>query len=196
MDHTVTAGVLSARERSISIDDTDGTRNYEHLLQTDASINPGNSGGPLLNLKGEVIGMNVAVSADAQGIGFAIPTETIKEVLDKLENNQEIPKAPVPFIGASLMTLTDEVAKQMGTDITEGSVVAEVVYKSPAYVADVRPYDIITGVNGTPYATNQELIAFIQSQEVGTEITLNIVRDGNKLDLKLNIGDKNQFNIE
>ncbi|NJJ40136.1 S1C family serine protease [Paenibacillus apii] len=195
-DHTVTAGVLSAKGRSIDINEEDGsgTRNYSNLLQTDASINPGNSGGPLLNADGQVIGMNVAVSTDSQGIGFAIPVNRIKEVVSKLEANQAIPKDPVPFIGASLMTITDEVAKQMGTNITEGSVVAEIIFKSPAYVADLRPYDIITGVDGTKYVTSQELIDFIKSKKVGDKITLNVVRDGKKLDLPLTIGNKNDFN--
>jgi len=194
-DHTVTAGVLSAKGRSIDINEEDGsgTRNYKDLLQTDASINPGNSGGPLLNMSGQVIGMNVAVSTDSQGIGFAIAVNTIKEVVDKLEANQSIPKEPVPFIGATLMTITDEVAKQMGTDIKEGSVVAEIIYKSPAYVADLRPYDIITGVNGTKYATSQDLIDFIKTLKVGDKATLNVVRDGKTLELPVTIGNKNDF---
>ncbi|WP_083606736.1 S1C family serine protease [Paenibacillus helianthi] len=195
-DHTVTAGVLSAKNRSIDINEEDGsgTRNYKNLLQTDASINPGNSGGPLLNLNGQVIGMNVAVSTDSQGIGFAIAVNTIKNVVDKLEANQEIPKEPVPFIGASLMTITDEVAKQMGTNIKEGSVVADIIFKSPAYTADLRPYDIITGVNGKKYATSQDLITYIQTLKVGDKITLDVVRDGKTLELSVTIGNKNDFN--
>ncbi|QUL56607.1 trypsin-like peptidase domain-containing protein [Paenibacillus tritici] len=194
-DHTVTAGVLSAKGRSIDIaaEDGSGTVTYKNLLQTDASINPGNSGGPLLNLNGQVIGMNVAVSRDAQGIGFAIPVNTIKGVVDKLEANQEIPKEPVPFIGATLMTITDELAKQMGTDLKEGSVVAEIVFKSPAYTADLRPYDIITGMNGKNYATSQDLITYIQTLKVGDQVTLNVVRDGKKLELPVTIGNKNDF---
>jgi serine protease Do len=89
-DYSVTAGVLSAKERSISIDDKQGVKNYQHLIQTDTAINPGNSGGPLLNLNGEVIGINTAITADAQGIGFAVPTTTISAVLDKLKNNETI----------------------------------------------------------------------------------------------------------
>jgi S1-C subfamily serine protease len=194
-EHTVTAGVLSAKDRTITINDesTGQPNEYKNLIQTDASINPGNSGGPLLNLNGQVIGMNVAVSADAQGIGFAIPSNTIKNVLDQLKNNQEIPKEPVPFIGASLIDLTPQVASQMGTSLKEGSVVGEVVYKSPAYDADLRPYDIITGANGKNYATAQELIDFIQSQKVGGSITLNIERNGQKMDLTVKIGNKNDF---
>ncbi len=196
-DHTVTSGVLSARERTIDINEEtgSGTRKYQHLLQTDASINPGNSGGPLLNMNGEVIGMNVAVSADSQGIGFAIPTSTIKNVVSKLENNQEIPKDPVPFIGAELLTLTSEVAKEMGTNITEGCVVTAVTFKSPAYEADLRPYDIITGINGTSFKTNSDLVASIQKQKVGDSVTLNIVRNNKKMDLKVTIGDKNKYKI-
>lgn len=194
-DHTVTTGVLSARERDITIPGNNGEkdREYEHLLQTDASINPGNSGGPLLNLNGEVIGINVAVSSDAQGIGFAIPTSTVTEVIEQLKNNEEIPQKPVPFIGATLMTMTDEVAKQMETDVKEGSIVTDIVFKSPAYNADLRPYDIITGANGTKFATKEKLIEFIQQQQVGKKVTLNVVRDGRSIDLDVTIGDRNQF---
>ncbi|GAA0384353.1 S1C family serine protease [Paenibacillus motobuensis] len=194
-DHTVTTGVLSAKERSITIAGENGEkdREYEHLLQTDASINPGNSGGPLLNLNGEVVGINVAVSADSQGIGFAIPTSTVKEVIEKLKNNEKIPEKPVPFIGATLMTMSDEVAAQMGSDVKEGSVVSSVVFKSPAYNADLRPYDIITGADGKKFATKESLIEYIQKQNVGDEVTFNIVRDGNKMDLKIKIGNKNDF---
>ncbi|ASR48378.1 serine protease [Paenibacillus kribbensis] len=194
-EHSVTAGVLSAKERTITInsESTGNPTQYKHLIQTDASINPGNSGGPLLNLRGQVIGMNVAVSADAQGIGFAIPSNTILEVVDKLKNNQPIPKEPVPFIGASLLNLSPEVAKELGTSQTEGSVVRDIVYKSPAYQADLRPYDVIIGANGKPYSTSQELIQFIQTQKVGTALTLNIERAGQKKDIQLKIGNKNDF---
>ncbi|MDO7907364.1 trypsin-like peptidase domain-containing protein [Paenibacillus sp. JX-17] len=194
-EHSVTAGVLSAKEREITInsESTGQPTQYKHLIQTDASINPGNSGGPLLNLNGEVIGMNVAVSADAQGIGFAIPANTISSVLDKLKNNQEIPKEPVPFIGATLGDMSPQVAQELGTTLTEGAYVNQVMFKSPAYQADLRQYDIITGINGTKYATSQELIAFIQKQKVGDTITLNVNRDGKNLDLKVKLGDRNQF---
>lgn len=197
-EHTVTAGVLSAKDRTITINDesTGKPNEYKNLLQTDASINPGNSGGPLLNLKGEVIGMNVAVSADAQGIGFAIPSSVIQEVVDKLKNNEEIPKEPEPFIGASLMNLTPEVAKQMGTELTEGSVVTNLIYQSPAYSADLRPYDIITGISGKKYATAQDLIEQIQSKNVGDVITLNVNRDGKDIEIKVTIGNKNDYNTE
>lgn len=192
-DHTVTVGVLSSTEREIPISDANGTRNYQHLLQTDASINPGNSGGPLLNLAGEVIGINTAVSTQAQGIGFAIPTSTITEVLDNLKNNKEIPKKPEPFIGATLMTLTEEYADKLGIKGTTGSLVREVIYGSPAYKADLRAYDVITGMDGESHKDNTSLIAAIQKKSVGDKVTLNVIRNGQKIDLTVEIGDKNQF---
>ncbi|QAY65013.1 S1C family serine protease [Paenibacillus protaetiae] len=195
-DHTITAGVLSAKERPISISDTDGTRNYEHLLQTDASINPGNSGGPLLNTEGEVIGINTAVSSQAQGIGFAIPTSTINSVLDDLKNNKQIPKDPVPFIGATLTDVTDQIAQQLGMDKVEGSIVTAVTYNSPAYKADLRQYDVILGIDGKKYNSTNDLIAEIQKHKVGDNIALNIVRNGKTMDLQVQVGDKNQFNVE
>jgi serine protease Do len=192
-DHTVTVGILSSNEREISIQDQAGTRNYQHLLQTDASINPGNSGGPLLNLKGEVIGINTAVSSQAQGIGFAIPTSTISEVLNNLKNNTQIPKKPVPFIGASLYSMTPDLAKKLGVDVTTGSIVKDVIYGSPAYKADLRAYDIITGMDGKDYKTNEELVVAIQKKNVGDKVTLNVIRNGEKQAVSVEIGDKNKF---
>jgi len=193
-DHTLTVGVLSAKERPIPVTDGNQTRNYEHLLQTDASINPGNSGGPLLNLNGEVIGINTAVSSQAQGIGFAIPTSTIESVLDDLKNNKEIPKTPSPFIGASLTDMTPELAKRLGvpTD-TKGSLVTEVLYGTPAYKGDLRQYDVILGMDGTEYSKSQDLIDAIKKKKVGDTVTLNVLRGDRKIDLQIQIGDRNEY---
>lgn len=192
-DHTVTVGVLSSNEREISIQDSDGTRNYEHLLQTDASINPGNSGGPLINLNGEVIGINTAVSSQAQGIGFAIPTSTITEVLDSLKSNTKIPAKPSPFIGATLQDISSSAARQLGLSNTDGSLVNSILYNSPAYKADLRQYDVILGMDGKTYKTKEELIAAIQKKAVGDKAILNVYRDGKKIDLTLTIGNKSDF---
>ncbi|MFS0727231.1 S1C family serine protease [Paenibacillus sp. 1P07SE] len=193
-DHTITVGVLSAKERPINIPDAQGVRQYEHLLQTDASINPGNSGGPLLNTNGEVIGINTAVSTDAQGIGFAIPTSTITEVVEKLKANEEIPKEPVPFIGAELRTITDEFAEQLELEDLRGALVNRVYYRSPAYQGDLRQFDVITGIDGQNIDTTEALIEAIQSRQVGDEIVLNVVRDGRALELTIELGDRNAFN--
>jgi serine protease Do len=195
-DHTITAGVLSAKERPIDIQDANGERNYKHLLQTDASINPGNSGGPLLNVEGEVIGINTAVSSQAQGIGFAIPTSTITEVLDSLKKNEEIPQEPAPFIGAELYNMTEEFAKQLGIEEKEGSLVKSVYYNSPAYLAGLTQFDVIVGVEGKKISTMEALVKDIQTRKVGEEVEFNIIRKGEKMDVSIKIGDRNVFGLE
>lgn len=193
-DHTVTVGVLSSNERKISIPDSNGTRNYEHLLQTDASINPGNSGGPLINLQGEVIGINTAVSSQAQGIGFAIPTSTITEVLDNLKSNTKIPQKPVPFIGATLQDLTEQISQRLGIDTkTKGAFVREVLFNSPAYKADLRQYDVILGMDGKAYGSTNDLIAAIQKKAVGDKAALQVNRGGKEIEVQVEIGDRNEF---
>ncbi|MGG1552010.1 S1C family serine protease [Paenibacillus ferrarius] len=190
-DHTVTVGVLSAKERPISIPDEKGTRDYKHLLQTDASINPGNSGGPLLNLNGEVIGINTAVSAQAQGIGFAIPTSTISSVLDNLKNNIQIPKEPVPFIGVGLQDIGKDWVSELKLSNTDGALVGSVTRKSPAFQAGLRQYDVIVDINGTKVKNSQELITKVQATKVGDKVTLGVIRDGKRMDVTVTVGDKN-----
>ncbi|WP_248930269.1 trypsin-like peptidase domain-containing protein [Paenibacillus hamazuiensis] len=191
-DHTVTVGVLSAKERPISIPDSQGTREYKHLLQTDASINPGNSGGPLLNLNGEVIGINTAVSSQAQGIGFAIPTSTISSVLDNLKNNIKIPKEPVPYIGVYLQDIDKEWVSELKLENTEGAIVSQIDRKGPGFKAGLRPYDVILDVNGQKVKTSKELVDKVKTFKVGDKVTLNIMRDGKKIPIEVTIADKNE----
>jgi serine protease Do len=190
-EHTVTVGVLSAKERPIEIPDSQGTRNYKHLLQTDASINPGNSGGPLLNLNGEVIGINTAVSSQAQGIGFAIPTSTIQGVLDSLIKNVTIPKEPAPYIGVSVGDVPQSYVKDLQLGNTDGAYVDTVPMGGPAFKAGIKTYDVILGVNGSAIKKSSELITKIQALKVGDKVTLSISRDGKKMDVSVTIGDKN-----
>ncbi|WP_088831139.1 S1C family serine protease [Paenibacillus tyrfis] len=195
-DHTVTVGVLSAKERPIDIPDKNGTRQYKHLLQTDASINPGNSGGPLLNLNGEVIGINTAVSAQAQGIGFAIPTSTISAVLDNLKNNVKIPKEPVPYIGIAMKPIDKDWVSELKLENTDGALVDQVDRKSPAFKAGVRPYDVITEVNGAKIKTTEEVSTAIKKLKVGDKATLGVMRDGKKLNIDVTIGDRNTIDSQ
>ncbi|CAG7613492.1 hypothetical protein PAESOLCIP111_01611 [Paenibacillus solanacearum] len=190
-DHTVTVGVLSAKERPISIPDQKGTREYKHLLQTDASINPGNSGGPLLNLNGEVIGINTAVSSQAQGIGFAIPTSTISAVLDNLKNNVKIPKEPAPYIGVQLQNVDKEWLSELKLDSTDGAIVASVERKSPAFQAGIRPYDVIVELNGAKMKTSDDLVTAIKKLKVGDKASFGVMRDGKKMVIDVAIGDRN-----
>lgn len=190
-DHTVTVGVLSAKERPISIPDAKGTREYKHLLQTDASINPGNSGGPLLNLNGEVIGINTAVSSQAQGIGFAIPTSTISSVLENLKNNVQIPKEPVPYLGVGLQDIGQDWVSELKLSNTDGALVGSVQRKSPAFQAGLRQYDVIVEINGTKVKNSQELITKVQAMKVGDKVNLGLIRDGKRMEVPITIGDKN-----
>ncbi|NDI35846.1 S1C family serine protease [Chengkuizengella sediminis] len=187
-DHSVSVGVLSANEREISIPDSQGTRTYEHLLQTDASINPGNSGGPLINLNGEVIGINTAVSTDAQGIGFAIPTSTIDEVLDDLKNNITIPK---PYIGVGLYDIDDEVQQTLNLNDKDGVLITQVERPSPASRAGLKPNDVIIELNGEPINNANDLITKVKEMNIDESVTLTVIRDGKTYETAVTIGDRN-----
>ncbi|NBI30285.1 S1C family serine protease [Chengkuizengella marina] len=187
-DHSVSVGVLSANEREISIPDSQGTRTYEHLLQTDASINPGNSGGPLINLNGEVIGINTAVSTDAQGIGFAIPTSTIDEVLDNLKNNVSIPK---PYIGVGLYDIDDEVQQALNLKDKDGVLITQVERPSPASRAGIKPNDVIIELNGEPINNANDLINKVKEMNIGESVNLTVIREGKTYETAVTIGDKN-----
>lgn len=189
-DHTVTVGVLSAKERAINIPDEGGTRQYQALLQTDASINPGNSGGPLLNLKGEVIGINTAVNAQAQGIGFAIPTSTITEVLEPLKANKAIPR---PYIGVSIGDVPEEYVDDLKLEKAEGAFIGEVVLGSPAYQGGLQKYDVVTAIDGEEVKTASDLTRIISDKEPGDDIELSVIRNGQPITVKVTVGDRNDL---
>ncbi|NOV02288.1 S1C family serine protease [Paenibacillus planticolens] len=190
-DYSVTTGVLSAKEREISIDDEQGTRNYKHLLQTDTAINPGNSGGPLLNMNGEVIGINTAVNSEAQGMGFAIPSSTINSVVDKLKNNETIPKEPAPYIGVALQNISNDMLQDLKINSTKGAVVTEVKQGTPAFQAGIRQYDVILDVNGTAISSTDDLTKAVQAAAVGDKLKVTISRDGETKDVTVEVGDRN-----
>lgn len=183
LDHTVTAGVVSAKGRPITIDD----RYYGNLLQTDASINPGNSGGPLLNLQGEVIGVNTAVNAQAQGIGFAIPTSTIKPVLDELI---ETGKIAHPWMGVHLQEVSPQLAKYSGLEDTDGALVYAVVPSSPADRAGLKTGDIILKIDERKIKNTADVIYALRKKKVGDTITVHLVRQGDRMTLKLKLAER------
>lgn len=183
LDHTVTTGVISAKGRPISVED----RQYENLLQTDASINPGNSGGPLLNLKGEVVGINTAISSEAQGIGFAIPTSTVVQVLEDLKNNVSKGK---PWVGVQVRTLDSELANYLGLDNAEGAVVAGVVAGSPAEQAGLREWDVIVEFNGKKVTNADELVSAIKSAQIGQKAKVIVVRQRQQQSLTVTVTEK------
>ncbi len=169
LDHTVTVGVISAKGRPVTVDD----RNFRDLLQTDASINPGNSGGPLLNLQGEVIGINTAVSSQAQGIGFAIPSDTVNGVLDDLVQDGKISRG---WLGVQIQDVTDSIAETYGLSEPKGVLVSDVL-DGPAADAGLMKGDIITAVDGKKVSTADELLATIQKAEPGEKVKLTIWRN-------------------
>jgi len=177
LDHTVTTGVISAKGRPIIIED----RYYDNLLQTDASINPGNSGGPLLNMRGEVIGVNTAVNTQAQGIGFAIPTSTIRPVLDELIRTGKIAH---PWLGVQMQELTPEVAQYAGLTDTQGVLVIAVVPQSPAARAGIKPGDILLSLDGQQITGPQHLGNLVRSRKAGDNVKIVLRRDGRNMTLQ------------
>lgn len=191
-DHTVTVGVLSAKGRPINITENHKTRHYTNLLQTDAAINPGNSGGPLLNLQGQVVGINTAVNAQAQGIGFAIPASTIMQNIDQLKNNIDV-SVPQPFIGAAVTdvsNVTQGLQKQLGLNSDNGAMITSVAFGSPAYTAGLREYDVIIKVDGKPTKNAKALVKMIHDDKVGQTVKLTVLREGKSIQIPVTIGNK------
>lgn len=181
-DHTVTVGVISAKGRPVPVEG----RYYKNLLQTDAAINPGNSGGPLINLQGEVVGINTAV-AQAQGIGFAIPTSTVKEVLDELINKGKVIR---PWLGIQMHSLTPELADYFGLNGTDGVVVVGVVPGSPAESAGLRQGDVILEVDRQSVKDADALANKIKDAEIGQKILLLVHRNGQSRYITVTVGEK------
>lgn len=169
-DYTVTAGIVSAKGRKVV-----GGRQYEDFIQTDASINPGNSGGPLLNLDGEVIGINTMIAGIGTGIGFAIPSSMARTVADQLMSDGKVTR---PWLGVGIQSLTDEMSKALNVKSKDGALVNQVYEGSPAEKAGLQRGDIITSVNGKPVKESDDLIREVIRGKVGDSIRVAIVRDG------------------
>jgi serine protease Do len=169
LDQTVTVGVVSATGRADV-----GIATYENFIQTDASINPGNSGGPLVNLKGEVIGINTAIVAAGQGIGFAIPANMVKRVTSQLIDRGRVTRG---WIGVAMQPLTAELAQSLGLRDTHGAVVARVYPGSPAAAAGLVQNDVVVAFDGTAVDDYHHLQRLSADAEVGKTVTLEIVRN-------------------
>src|SRR5436190_10082061 len=170
---SVTTGVISALGRSVP--SKEEGRTFTDFIQTDASINPGNSGGPLLNIEGKVIGINVAIYAQAQGIGFAIPVDRAKKVIQDLLRYGQVHSA---WIGAVTATLTPEEAKRMGLKPVKGAVVARVFGGSPAQAAGLKAGDVITTVAGRPVDSREAFSTFTATLPSGHVVDVTVNRDG------------------
>jgi serine protease Do len=178
LERTVTAGIISAKGRVI------GAGPYDDFLQTDAAINPGNSGGPLFNMKGEVIGINTAIVASGQGIGFAIPINLAKEILPQLEKGKVIRG----WLGVSIQDVTAELAKSFNLKDTKGALVADVVKDSPAQKAGIERGDIIVSFDGKPTGSAHELSRMVAGTAPNTKAKVEVIRGGKRQALTVEVG--------
>lgn len=186
LSHTVSAGILSARHRTTQ--DVDGLDNsgYYDFLQTDASINPGNSGGPLLDIGGRVVGVNTAIRARANSIGFAIPINLIKEILPLLLKDGKVRRSA---IGVKVVALLPEDLARLRLTSAEGALVSEVIPGGPAERAGLAPDDVILGFQGKPILGPEPLRWMASLAGVGKTITLRVARAQRVFDLKIKAGE-------
>jgi len=188
--HTVSVGVISAVERSFPV--ADGR--WQQVLQTDAAINPGNSGGPLLNIRGEVIGMNTAIYSDSRasgniGIGFAMPVNLLRDLLPQLRSG----KVTRGRIGVGVNAVPTSAVQEFGLTSRMGALVSTVDRKGPAYKAGVEPGDVIIEFNGRPVKNNTELVAMVGATKPGSTVPLKVMRDKQPKSLSITI---DELNIE
>ena len=169
LEQTVTAGIVSAKGRVI------GSGPYDDFIQTDTSINPGNSGGPLINMKGEVIGINTAIIARGQGIGFAIPINMARGIVNQLKDKGAVTRA---WLGIAIQDLTEELRKYYGLKDEKGVLVTEVFKDSPAEKGGIKGEDIITSVQDRKVESSHELVKVVANLPVGEKIAIGLIRKG------------------
>jgi serine protease Do len=184
LEGTVTAGIISAKGRGL------GLATRESFLQTDAAINPGNSGGPLVNLDGEIIGINTAISTQSggyQGVGFAIPVNLAKWVSQQLIATGKVRRS---FLGIVIQPVTQQLAEHFGVKVHSGAVVSEVPDGTPAAKAGLKPRDIVVEFAGKKVTGPQDLQAAVEESPAGSSQTMTIIRDGKRLVLPVSPGEQ------
>ncbi|MGQ4808791.1 Periplasmic serine endoprotease DegP [Candidatus Entotheonellaceae bacterium PAL068K] len=179
LGHTVTAGIVSAKGRII------GAGPYDRFIQTDASINPGNSGGPLFNMHGEVIGINTAIFAAGQGIGFAIPSNMAKEILLQLHDQGKVTRG---WLGVAIQSLSPDLGKAFGLEMIQGALVADVMPDSPAAAAGLKRGDIIVSFHGQKVQNSRELPHMVAAMPPDTEVNVEIIRGGSRRTIAVTLG--------
>jgi serine protease Do len=181
LEQTVTAGIISAKGRTI------GAGPYDDFIQTDASINPGNSGGPLLNLEGEVIGINSAIIKSGQGIGFAIPSDLATGIISQLTQQQTVSRG---WMGVGIQEVTDELAKYYGLKNVKGVYVAKVYDGEPAQKAGIQVGDVISYVNNKEVNSQKDLLMTIAGIPAGQTVDVKIIREGKEKTVKVKLGER------
>jgi len=186
LEQTVTAGIVSAKGRVI------GSGPYDDFIQTDASINPGNSGGPLLNMNGEVVGINTAIVAQGQGIGFAIPVNLAQGIIQQLKEKGSVTRG---WLGVGIQDLTPEIAEYYGIKEKKGVLVAQVFEGDPADKAGIKAKDIIIEVDGKSINSSRELTATIAAIPVGKSIPITLLRDGDQKTVNVKIAKRDDSEL-
>ncbi len=181
LNNTVTAGILSAKGRNIHAGP------FDNFLQTDASINPGNSGGPLINMKGEVIGINTAISATGQGIGFAIPSSLASRIIEELREGKKISRG---WMGVTIQDVSADMAKALGLKESSGALIGSVVEGEPAEKAGLKAGDVITRVGETPISNASELTRAIAILKPGTKTEVTFLRKGKEFTRSVTLGER------
>jgi serine protease Do len=176
LEQTVTAGIVSAKGRFI------GAGPYDDFIQTDASINPGNSGGPLLNMNGEVIGINTAIVAQGQGIGFAIPVGLAQNIIAQLKDHGSVTRG---WMGVGIQDLTPELAQYYGIKDQKGVLVTQVFPGDPADKAGIKVRDVIVAVDGKPVVTSRELSSAVAGMAIGKQVPVKLLREGREQTVKV-----------
>lgn len=192
--NSVTTGIISGYGRDVQAADESGaaTETLQNLFQTDAAINQGNSGGPLVNIAGEVIGINTAIAGDgAENIGFAIPVEDVQGLIKSVLEQGKLVR---PYLGVRYVSLTDDFAYDLGLNTKRGAYIAEstagrpsILPDSPAAKAGLKEKDIIAKVNGTAVDERNSLTSLVGKHQVGEEVDLTIIRDGKEQDIKVKL---------
>jgi len=180
LEHTVTAGIVSAKHRII------GQGSYDDYLQTDAAINPGNSGGPLLNLAGEVIGINTAIRQSANTIGFAVPIDMAKEVLPQLRAQGHVTRG---WLGVVIQPMTREISEHLEVDESDGALISKVIPEGPAEQAGLQHRDVIVEFDGKPIADWNELPRVVAATPVKKKVPVVVIRDGKRKTFKVEVGE-------
>ena len=180
-ENTVTAGVISGKNRTLQAADV----NFQGFMQTDAAINPGNSGGPLINLKGEVVGINTAIVPSAQGLGFAVPVNMAKQVMDDLINVGEVRRG---WMGVVVQTMTPGFAQTYDVPVSEATIITDIMPGSPAEKAGLERGDAIVSINGKEIKTHQDVILNVRTCLEGSKMEMVLYRDGRKKTVNFPLG--------
>ncbi len=181
LDHTVTAGILSAIGRNIH------SGPFDNFLQTDASINPGNSGGPLLNMAGQVIGINTAITASGQGIGFAIPSNMAAKIIDQIKDGKKVSRG---WIGVTIQDIDENASKALGLKDASGALIGRVLENEPAARAGLQDGDVILAVDNENVENSAELLRAIADKKPGSTATLTIWRNGKTMTVNVTLGER------